>query len=256
MAKRVPIALQLYAVRGECAKSIPETLKAVAKLGYQGAEPWGYSGDAVAWQGWAGADLRKVFDDNNLTCCGMHVNTVALQGDNLARTIELNQLLGNRFLVIAGDNARMSSMAGIRELAGILNEAAAKLKPLGLFSGYHAHPFDFVMVEGEQSWYHLFRLTQPEVVMQLDIGNSAGGGGDPVKILKTFPGRAASMHLKDYGKPGCVIGEGVADWPEIFRLCDSTQPVAWYVVEEGGPDGLGFDVSARSLAALRKMGRC
>jgi hypothetical protein len=63
------------------------------------------------------------------------------------------------------------------------------------------------------------------------------------------------MHLKDYGKPDCIIGEGVANWPEIFRLCDTTQPVEWYVVEEGGVDGLGFDVPARSLAALRKMGR-
>jgi sugar phosphate isomerase/epimerase len=255
MTPKAPIGLQLYAVRGECARSIPETLKAVARIGYQGAEPWGYSGDAVAWQGWTGVDLRKVFDDTGLRCCGMHLNTVALQGDNLARTIELNQLLGNRFLVVAGDQARMSSIAGIAALAGILNGAAAQLKPLGLFAGYHAHPFDFVEVEGEQSWYRLFRQAAPEVIMQLDIGNCAGGNGDPVKVLRTFPGKARSVHLKDYGKPGAVIGEGVADWPTIFRLCDTTQPVEWYVVEECGPDGLGFDIPARSLAGLKKMGR-
>jgi len=255
MATKVPIALQLYAVRGECKKSISETLRSVAGLGYKGAEPYGYAGDAVAWLGVPAKDLRRQFDDAGLACCGMHITTGALLGDCLKRTIELNQILGNRFLVIAGDKTRMSTMAGVRELAAILNDTAAKLKPLGLFCGYHAHPFDFVMVEGEQSWYHLFRLTQPEVIMQLDIGNSANGGGDPVKILQTFPGRAKSMHLKDYGKPGGVIGEGLANWPEIFRLCDSTQPVEWYVVEEGGPEGLGFDVPARSLAALRKMDR-
>ena len=255
MAPKAPIALQLYAVRGECAKSIPATLESVAKLGYQGAEPWGYSGDAVAWLGVPAKALRQHFDAVGLSCCGMHLGTGALLGDNLARTIELNQVLGNRFLVIAGDKARMSTAAGIRELAGILNDAAVKLKPLGLSCGYHAHPFDFTMVESEQAWYHLFRQTQPEVIMQLDIGNSANGGGDPVQILRTFPGRARSVHLKDYGKPGCVIGEGVANWPEIFRLCDTTQPVEWYVVEEGGPDGLGFEVPGRSLAALRKMGR-
>lgn len=255
MAIKAPIALQLYAVRGECKKSVPDTLAAVARLGYKGAEPWGYTGDAVAWLGIPAKDLRRQFDDAGLTCCGMHIGTGALLGDNLSRTIELNQTLGNRFLIIAGDKPRMSSMAGIRELAGILNDAAAKLAPLGLFCGYHAHPFDFVLVDGEQSWYHLFRQTKPAVIMQLDIGNSANGGGDPVTILKTFPGRAKSMHLKDYGKPGGVIGEGLANWPEIFRLCDTTQPVEWYVVEEGGPDGLGFDVPARSLTALRTMGR-
>ncbi len=255
MAKQVPVGLQLYAVRGECTRSLPATLEAVARLGYRGAEPWGYAGDAAAWLGVPAAELRRQFDDAGLACCGMHVATGALQGDNLQRTVELNQTLGNRFLIVAGDKARMSTMAGIRELAGILNDAAARLAPLGLLCGYHAHPFDFVTVDGEQAWYHLFRLTRPEVVMQLDIGNAAVGGGDPVAILKAFPGRARSLHLKDYGKPGCVIGGGLADWPEIFRLCDAAQPVEWYVVEEGGPDGCGFDIPGRSLAALKAMGR-
>ncbi|MBN2449701.1 MAG: sugar phosphate isomerase/epimerase [Lentisphaeria bacterium] len=253
---QIPIGLQLFSVRGECKKGIPETLRAVADMGYRGVEPWGYAGDAVAWMGWSAADLRKLLDDCGLPCCGIHMAPGALLGDNLARSIELNQILGNRFLIVAADKQRMSSMAGIEELAGILNRSAAILAPLGLACGYHAHGFDFTEVEGEQAWYHLFRRTAPEVIMQLDVGNCAGGGGDPVRVLKTFPGRARSVHLKDYGKPGGVIGEGSADWPEIFRLCDTAQPVEWYVVEEGGPDGLGFDVCARSLAALKRMGRC
>lgn len=256
MAATVPIALQLFAVRGECARSIPETLKAVAGLGYRGAEPWGYAGDAVAWQGIPARDLRRHFDEAGLACCGMHIATGALLGDNLKRTIELNQILGNRLLIVAADKPRMSSLGGIQELARILNGAAEQLRPLGLATGYHAHPFDFADVEGDQAWYHLFRLTRQEVVMQLDTGNSANGGGDPVKILRTFPGRVRTLHVKDYGKPGCVIGGGFANWPEIFRLCDTTQPVEWYVVEEGGPGGLGFDVPARSLAGLKALGRC
>ena len=92
--------------------------------------------------------------------------------------------------------------------------------------------------------------------MQLDIGNCANGGGDPVAILRKFPGRARSLHLKEYGgNPGAVLGQGQADWKEIFRLCEETQNTEWYVVEEGGPDGLGFDVSARSLDSLRGMGK-
>ena len=45
------------------------------------------------------------------------------------------------------------------------------------------------------------------------------------------------------------------DWPEVFRLCETEQNTEWYVVEEGGPDGFGFDVCRRSLAALHKMGK-
>ena len=55
--------------------------------------------------------------------------------------------------------------------------------------------------------------------------------------------------------PDSVIGEGKADWEQIFRLCDTLHHPEWYVVEEGGQDGMGFDVSARSLQALRAMGK-
>jgi len=92
--------------------------------------------------------------------------------------------------------------------------------------------------------------------MQMDIGNCAGGGGDPIGELKQFPGRARSVHLKDFGgPPGSVIGEGEADWEEIFDLCETQHNTEWYVVEEGGDDGMGFDVSKRSLEALKSMGK-
>jgi sugar phosphate isomerase/epimerase len=255
-AKKVPIGLQLFSVRGEVEKDLPATLKAVAKLGYVAAEPWGYAGDKLEWQGWAAKDLRKMFDDSGLKCCGMHLRTEALMGDNLARTIELNQELGNRFLIIAIDSKRMSALDTIMELARTLDDVANKLDPLGMFTGYHAHGSDFAKVGKETAWENLFSNTSARVVMQMDIGNCALGGGDPIALLKKYPGRARSVHLKDYGgAPGSVIGEGKADWVEIFRLCDTLHHPEWYVVEEGGEDGLGFDVSGRSLAALKRMGK-
>ena len=88
------------------------------------------------------------------------------------------------------------------------------------------------------------------------IGNCASGGGDPIAMLRKFPGRAKSVHLKDYGgDPGSVIGEGKADWDTIFELCDTSHHPLWYVVEEGSQDGLGFEISGRSLQALRRMGK-
>ncbi|TFG72695.1 MAG: sugar phosphate isomerase/epimerase [Anaerolineales bacterium] len=253
---KVPIALQLFSVRGECGRDLPATLKSVSEIGYVGAEPWGYAGDSLAWMGWEAKALRGLFDDNNLKCCGIHMSTSALLGDNLDRTIELNQILGNRFLIIAADKQRMSSLDTIMELAGILNNAAEKLQPLGMLTGYHAHPFDFVHFGEETAWEILFSNTRDDVVMQMDIGNCANGDGDPIAMLIKFPGRARSVHLKDYGGgPGSVIGEGIADWDQIFRLCDTLHHPEWYVVEEGGQEGLGFDVSARSLQALRAMGK-
>jgi len=255
-AKKVPIGLQLFSVRGEVEKDLPATLRAVAKLGYVGAEPWGYAGDKLEWMGWSAKDLRKMFDDSGLKCCGMHLRTEALMGDNLARTIQLNQELGNRFLIIAIDSKRMSALGTIMELARTLDDVADKLKPLGMFTGYHAHGSDFAKVGKETAWEILFGNTSAQVVMQMDIGNCANGGGDPIAMLRKFPGRARSVHLKDYGgAPGSVIGEGKADWKEVFRLCDTLHHPEWYVVEEGGEDGFGYDVCRRSLEALRRMGK-
>jgi sugar phosphate isomerase/epimerase len=257
VANTIPIGLQLFSVRGEVARDLPAALKATAESGYQGAEPWGYGGDALAWQGYSAQDLRGLYDDNGLICCGIHLSTSALQGDNLARTVEFNKILGNRFLIVAMDAQRMGSREGALELAGILNDTAAALAPEGLFTGYHAHGFDFGTVDGEIAWDILFSHTRPEVVMQMDIGNCADGGGDPLGTLRRFPGRARSVHLKDYGgpSPDSVIGEGKADWPEIFRLCETTQGTEWYVVEEGSAGGTGFDIPRRSLDALRRMGK-
>ena len=252
----IPVGLQLFSVRGECAQDLPATIAKVGELGYKGAEPWGYNGETLAWQGHGVADIRRKYDDSGLVCCGIHLTTGALLGDNLARTIEFNQILGNNFLIIAADAQRMAARETIGELAGILNDTSEKLAPLGMFCGYHAHGFDFKVVDGEVAWNILFAQTKPAVIMQMDIGNCALGGGDPIATLRRFPGVARSVHLKDYAAgPDGVIGEGQADWPTIFALCEETQGTEWYVVEEGGPDGLGFDVCARSLAALRAMGK-
>ncbi|MBI2300691.1 MAG: sugar phosphate isomerase/epimerase [Armatimonadetes bacterium] len=252
---QIPVGLQLYSVRGEVQQDLPAALAGTAACGYVGAEPWGYPGDKLEWMGHSAQAIRKLYDDHGLACCGMHLAPVALS-DNLDRTIEMNQILGNRFLIIAADPQRMKARETIAELAGILNRAAEKLAPLGMYSGYHAHGFDFATVDGEVAWDILFSQTLPEVIMQMDIGNCAGGGGDPIGELRRFPGRARSVHLKDFGGgPESVIGEGQADWPTIFDLCEKQHPTEWYVVEEGGADGLGFSVCRRSLEALRRMGK-
>ncbi len=255
-AQKIPIGLQLFSVRGEVQKDLPATLKAVAQIGYEGAEPWGYGGEELVWMGWKPEEIRQMYDDNGLTCCGIHLSTDALLGDNLQRTIELNQILGNDFLIIAADKQRMSSLDTIMELAEILNTTAETLKPLGMATGYHAHPFDFVRFGDETAWEILFSNTSQDVIMQMDIGNCANGDGDPLAMLRKFPGRTRSMHLKDYGGgPGSVIGEGKADWATIFEVVETLHDPEWYVVEEGGEDGLGFEVCRRSLQALRAMGK-
>ncbi len=254
MAK-IPIGLQLFIVRGECEKDLPAAIRGAAAAGYAAVEPWGYGGETLTWMGHDVSDIRKMLDDTGIQCCGIHLHPHALQGDNLQRTMDFNETLGNTFLIVAMDPERMKSVAGIAELARLLESAAETMKPRGMYTGYHAHGFDFETVDGQIAWDRLFGQTSQEIIMQMDIGNCASGGGDPIGTLRKFPNRARSVHLKDYGKPGVIIGEGLADWPTIFNLCETEQNTEWYVVEEGSDDGMGFDIPRRSLEALRAMGK-
>lgn len=249
-AKKIPIGLQLYSVRADCQKDLPAVLAAVAKMGYVGVEFAGYYGRNAA-------ELRKLLDANGLKCCGTHTGWPTLQADALKATVEFNQTIGNKFLIVPGlPKKQVESIDALKKTAEFFTETAAKVKGDGMRVGYHAHGGDFQKIDGQTHWDVLFSNAGPDVVMQLDIGNSMGGGGDPIAILKKFPGRAATIHLKEHGgKKGAVIGEGTVDWPEVFKLCETTGKTEWYIVEQEAYADSPLEAVKKCLGNLRKMGK-
>jgi sugar phosphate isomerase/epimerase len=247
-AKKIPVGVQLYSVREQAAKDLPGVLKAIGKMGYKGVEFAGYYGwDAKP------RELRKLLDANGLKCCGTHTGLETVSGDSLKATAELHKTLGNTFLIVPSLVA--TDAPTWLELAKRFNDIAAKAKELGMRVGYHAHAHDFHKLGEKTSWEIFFDNTGQDVIMQMDTGNCLQGGGDPYAILKKYPGRAASVHLKEFGGPeNAVIGQGVVRWPEVFEICETTGGTVWYVVEhETGPDPMGNIKGC--LEGLRKMGR-
>jgi len=247
--KKIPIGLQLYSVREQCAKDLPPVLEAVGKMGYNGVEFAGYYGrEAKA--------LRKLLDDNGLVCCGTHTALNTVTGDALKATIEFNQILGNRFLIVPSmPRERMASREALLETAKMFNELADKVRAEKMRIGYHAHGGDFSKIEGETAWDIFFGQCKPQVVMQLDTGNCMDGGGDPVAALKKFPGRATTIHLKEHGGAAdAVIGEGDVKWKEIFELCEAGG-TRWYIVEHERKSADPVAEVKRCLEGLRKMGK-
>ncbi|MGC8834651.1 MAG: sugar phosphate isomerase/epimerase family protein, partial [Armatimonadota bacterium] len=134
---KIPIALQLYSVREDAAKDTAGVLAAVAKMGYEGVEFAGYYGHSAQ-------DLRKMLDDNGLRVAGTHIGLDTLLGDEFEKTVEFNQILGNKFLIVPGlPPERTSSADAWKRTAEIFNEIAEKLKPLGMYTGYHNHAMEF-----------------------------------------------------------------------------------------------------------------
>lgn len=248
---RIPIGFQLYTVRGEFSRNVPETLKALGRIGYQAVEFWGYGGTPNVYQKYSAVELRKLLDEHGLKCCGMHLELKALDKDNLQRTIENNQVLGSEYLNVAAAKEKMGSEDAIAELATQLNEASTKCRLHKMTVGYHAHPFDFAKVNGQFAWELLFRRTQPEVNMQMDVGNCLAGNGDPVAMLKEFPGRTRTIHIKEHQDK--TFGSDY--YKEVFHLCETTSGTKWYIVEMGSAEGNGFEVPREALEKLRRLGK-
>lgn len=246
--KKVPVGVQLYSVRQAAAKDLPAVLEAIGEMGYKGVEFAGYYG----WEG-KPKELRRLLDANGLKCCGTHTGLETVTGDTLKATAELHAVLGNTFLIVPSLQAK--DAPGWMDLAKRFNEIAAKAKELGMRVGYHAHAGDFAKLADTTPWEIFFDNTAADVIMQNDTGNCLQGGGDPVAILKKYPGRSASVHLKEHGGPeAAVIGQGVVPWAQVFDVCETTAGTVWYVVEhEVGDDPMGNIRGC--LEGLRKMGR-
>ena len=248
--KKIPIGLQLYSVRQDCQKDLPRVLRAVGEMGYEGVEFAGYYGrEAKA--------LRKMLDDNGLKCCGTHTGLNTLTGDALKGTVEFNKILGNKYLIVPGlPRANMESVKALKDTAKLFSELAEKVQPQKMRVGYHAHGGDFKKFDGQTGWDILYSTASPKVVMQLDIGNCIGGGGDPIAVLKKFPGRSATIHLKEHGgKPEAVVGQGDVNWEEIFQLCETTGGTKWYIVEHERSAGSPMNNVRLCIENLRKMGK-
>lgn len=247
----IPIGLQLYSVRDDCARDLPGVLKAVGGMGYAGVEFAGYYGRTAE-------ELRAMLDENGLVCCGTHTGLDTILGEGLEKTIAFNQTLGNRYLIVPGlSGERTHSKAAWLETARLFDEASERAAAQEFLVGYHNHSEEFQPLEGELPWDLFFGHTRPDVVMQVDTGNMMHGGAEPAPFLERYPGRALTVHLKEFSAtdPNALVGEGDVPWAEIFRLCESIAGTQWYIVEQESYAHPPLECVKRCLENLRSMGK-
>src|SRR3954447_12055785 len=171
--KKVPIGVQLYSVRNELKTDFNGVIEKIGKMGFQGVEF-----ASLQERTRPAKEIRKLLDDNGLKACGTHTPLQTLQGDALKTTIELHKTLGNTFLICPSLNAKTAD--NWMNLAKQFNDIAARCKEQGMSTGYHAHGGDFTTkFDGKTAWEIFFDNTGPDVIHQIDVGNTLGGGGDP-----------------------------------------------------------------------------
>jgi sugar phosphate isomerase/epimerase len=181
-----------------------------------------------------------------------------VQDDRLEATIAYNKAVGNRFVIIPGLPGECTqSIAAWRATAAKFNEIAAKLAPHGLFLGYHNHWDEFNAIDGQTPFDVFFGATGSDVVVQLDNGNAQAGDADMLDIVKRYPGRLRTVHLKPYSKADAfdtMLGEDDVPWGEFLRLCDEVGKTEWFIVEyESETLHMPLTGVKLCLEALKKM---
>jgi sugar phosphate isomerase/epimerase len=246
--KKVPIGVQLYSVRNELKTDFNGVIEKIGKMGFQGVEF-----ASLQERTRPAKELRKLHDDNGLKACGTHTPLQTLQGDALKTTIELHKTLGNNFLICPSMNAKTAD--NWKNLAKQFNDIAARCKEQGMFTGYHAHASDFTLkFDGTTAWEVFFDNTGPDVIHQIDLGNTMSGGGDPLAMIKKYPGRTKTTHLKEHGgNKDDAIGEGKVDWKTYLDTYETVGGIEWYVVEYENANPL--EKIKTCLDNLHKMGR-
>jgi sugar phosphate isomerase/epimerase len=246
----VPIALQLYSVRNECAQDLLGVIAQVARMGYAGVEFAGYHGHSAA-------EIRKVLDDNGLKTEGTHTPIDAFDDEKIEATIELHKTLGTEFAIIPWiPEAMRNTPDACRATAERLTALVERLAPHGLRTGFHAHAGDMRPLENGQSAWQMIAANTPDAfIMQYDTANGLMGGADPVQPIRDLPGRNASLHLKGWsGDHAALVGEGDIDWPQVFDAAENGGGVQWYVVEHEEEEG-ALEAVEQCLKNLRALGK-
>jgi sugar phosphate isomerase/epimerase len=255
--RRPAVGLELFSVRGELAKDLTGTVRTVAKMGYEVVE---FFSPYYNWTSDYAREVRRLLDDLGISCPSTHNSAAALTADGLGKAIELNEMLGSRYIVMASP-PRITDLDGWKALAGTLTEASERLQPLGMFAGFHNHASEWAPVDGVRPIDVIANGTPKHFTLQLDVGTCVAAGADPVAFINAHPGRITSIHCKDWA-PGSpkeekgyrvLFGEGVSPWPQIFKAAESGGGVEHYLLEQEGSRFSEFETAQRCLDTWREM---
>ncbi len=250
----IPLALQLYSVRQDCAQDFDRALAQVAGMGFAGVEFAGYYTYQDDPRG-----LRRRLDDLGLRVAGTHISTSAISGEALKASIEFHRTLGCNYLIVPSDRD-FTDPEKCKQLAETFNTAAAALKPLGMYCGFHNHKNEFSLLQGKSYWDLFAERTQSDVVLQLDVGWALAAGEDPARLIQKYPGRSQTVHFKptvleNDTEKTAILGQDSVNWNAVLQSCAEKGGTRWLIIEQEyyPGDKTPMECSELSLHGLQKI---
>lgn len=243
--KNIPVGLQLWSLRDDCARDFTATVAAVAKMGYAGVELAGYGNLDVK-------GVKAAVEAAHLKVSGLHVRVEDLRAD-LHRVIDDALLLSTRYVICPWlpDTLYLSPEA-CQEIGGELNRMGATLRAYGLQFGFHNHNGELKTVGGRTVFEWMLGAAEPRnLVAELDVYWANFAGVSPGAFLRGLGARCPLIHLKD----GKEIGLGPVNFTEVFAAIDSVGAAEWLIVEVEEYTKSPLESVQQSFDQLRKWGR-
>lgn len=265
--------VQLYSVREDMRKDPLGTLKLLAEMGYQNVEHANYANRK--FYGWEPKEFKKILSDLGMkmpsghTVLGMnHWDAVNKDfTDAWKYTVEDAAVAGQDFVICPWlDQKIWSDYDKLMGFMEIYNKSGELCKKSGMRFGYHNHDFEFNQKVNDTVLYNLILSnTDPDlVIQQLDFGNLYNGGATAMEVLKQFPGRFPSVHVKDMveGEAGgnhkyesTILGTGIVGVKEVIDFCKKTGGTTQFIIEQESYQGkTAMESVKEDIEIMKKWG--
>ncbi|MGJ8680161.1 sugar phosphate isomerase/epimerase family protein [Paraglaciecola sp.] len=200
------LGLQLYSVRHQMEKDIPNTFAEINKWGIKIVEGGGNHYDLSA------EEFRNELIKNDLQIASVDTSFDEIR-DNPMAVVYKARYFGSRFATfywIPHDGKKGFTIDDAKGAVKALNKAGKILKENGITLQYHPHGYEFLPYKGGTILDYMIENTK-HAAFQMDVFWVKQGGMDPTALLQKYPGRFLSLHLKDRKKGTKNSTDGKAD---------------------------------------------
>jgi sugar phosphate isomerase/epimerase len=245
------VGIQLYTLRDDARRDLERTLGDIAAAGYKDVELLSSMNNF----GMPPARLREILNRNGLRAPSTHVGVGEL--NDLDRQLADAAILGHQYIVLASLPGDQRTLDDYKRWADRLNELGKRSLTHGVWIGFHDEAYDFTPIGGVVPYDILVERTDPALVrLQLDTGNMAMGGRDPLEYMKRFGTRYWLFHIKDapsLGAPNDTeLGKGIIDFRRLLASIDHIDDKLLYVEQETYP-GTPLESARRDYAYLSTL---
>ncbi len=254
--KKVGVGVQMWTFH-EKGGDLRQILEGVAKIGFGFVEFAGKPDRLTA------EEVRDILDNLGLRARSAHVDITALEmnfADDTEYwgTIGINQLVAPMMM----DECRDSVQAW-RQGIQRLNTLAAQLADLGMTTGFHTHPEDFLFFPGcDQSRFQLIlQETDPRVGIQLDTAWVQVGLSSVTRLISDYGQRCHSIHFKEVavnpeGRPHRFVklDEGGTSWESIIAAIKQSSKIDCIYFEQDECYGDPYRYATAAYEFLTKSG--